>query len=121
MMMLKHRKVITDDGSRPITSGMPPLTGTTPIGHLTRRIRIMHIHQRGIIRIRGSMVDSMLRTIGITETTIRIMGTIEATTLTRMFIDGITAAVGMPRSRGVRTPTEVIGEVKIDVHGIHGV
>ena len=119
--MPKHRKVITDDGSQPITSGTPPLTDTTPIGHLTPRIRIMRIHQRGIIRIRGSMVDSMLRTIGITEATIHTMGTIEATTLTRMFIDGITAAVGMPRSRGVRPPTEVIGEVKIDVHEVHGV
>ena len=120
-MILKHRKVTTDDGSRPITRGTPPLTGTTPIGHLTRRIRIMRIHQHGIIPIRGFMVDSMLRTIGITEATIRIMGTIEATILTQMFIDGITAAVGMPRSRGVRTPTEVIGEVKIDVHEVHGV
>ena len=121
MMMPKHRKVITDDGGRLITRGTPPLTDTTPIGHLTRRIRIMRIHRRGIIRIRGSMVDSMLRTIDITEATTRIMGTIEATLLTRMFIDGITAAVGIPRFHGIRTPTEVIGEVKIDVHEVHGV
>ena len=118
--MPKHRKVIMDDGSRPITRDTPPLTGTTPIGHLTRRIRIIRIHQRGIIRIRGSMVDSMLRTIDITEATTPIMGTIEATILTRMFIEGIMAAAGMPRSRGGPT-TEGSGEVKIGVHGIHGV
>lgn len=120
MMMPKHRKVITDDGGRLITRGTPLLTDTTPIGHLTRRIRIMRIHRSGIIRIRGSMVDSMLRTIDITEATTRIMGT-EATLLTRMFIDGITAAVGIPRFHGVRILTEVIGEVKIDVHEVHGV
>ena len=114
--MLKHRKAITDNGNRPITRGTPPLTGTTPIGHLTPRIHIMRIRQRGIIRIHGSM-DSMLRTIDITEATTLIIG---ATIPIRTSIGDITAAVAMPRSRAGLT-TEVLGAVKIGVHGIHGV
>lgn len=110
-----------DAGSPPIATGMPPLTGTTLIGPLTRRIRIMRIRRRCITPTRGFM-DSMRRT-DTTEVTTRIMGIIEVTIPIRTFIDGITVtvAVGMFHSPDAPTPTEATGVVKIGVHGIHGV
>jgi hypothetical protein len=57
----------------------------------------------------------------ITEATIRITGIIEATTLIRTSIGGITVEVGMFRFRGALTTIEVPGVVKTDVHGIHAV
>ena len=119
-LMLKIQKAITDGGNPPIATGTSPLIGTTPIGHLTRRIRITRIRLCGITRTLGSM-DITLRTMDITEATIRITGIIEATTLIQTSIGGITGEVGTSRSRDALTTIEGLGVVKTDVHGIHAV
>ena len=106
-------------GTSPHTAGTIPHTGTTPIGHLTRRIGPMRIRRCGITRPLGSM-DITCRTIVITETTIRITD-IEVTTLIQTSIGGIMVEVGMSRFRGAPTTIEVLGVVKTDVHGVHGV
>lgn len=95
-------------GILPIATGTSPHTGTIPIGPLTRRILIMRTHLCGITPTLGSM-DTMLRTIVITQTTILI----------ETSISGITVEVGMSRFRGVPTTTEVLGVVKADVRGVH--
>jgi hypothetical protein len=79
----------------------------------------MRIHRRSTIPIRGFM-DTMHRTMDITEATTRITDTIEATILIQTSIDGITAGVGMFRSRGAPI-TEVHGGVKIDALEVHAV
>jgi hypothetical protein len=84
------------------------------IGHLTRHIRITPIRRYGTLSILG-FLDTTVHITDITEATTRITDTIP----TRIFIGGITVAVGMLHSRGVPTPTEVIGEVKADVHEVH--
>ena len=115
--MLKIQKAITADGNGVIVGPIRIRPATIPIiGHRTRRILITPIRRYGI-----------RSTLGFLDTTVRITDIIAATTpttdtiRTRMFIGGTTVAVGMSRSRGVPTLTEAIGEVKADVHGIHGV
>lgn len=117
---MKTRKAITDDGSLPTATGTSLPIGTILIGHPMHRIRITGIHQYFIIRTLGSLATTV-HTMDTTAATIRITDTIEATPPIRMSIDGITAAVGMFRSRGVLILTETIGEVKTDVHEVHGV
>ena len=109
-----------DDGSPLIATSTSLLIGTIPIGYLTRRIRTMRIHLCGITLPLGSM-DTTLRTIVITEASIRITGIIEATTLIRTSTGGITVEVDMSRFRGEPTIIEELGVVKTDVHEVHGV
>ena len=109
-----------DGGSPPIATGTSPHTGTIPIGHLTPRIGPMRIRRCGVTRTLGSM-DITRHIIVITEATIRITDIIEATTLIQTSIGGIMVEVGMSHFRGVPTTIEVLGVVKADVHGVHGV
>ncbi len=114
--MVKIRKAITANGNGVIVGPIRIRLATILIGHLTRRILITPIRRYGI-----------RSTLGFLDTTVRITDITAATTPTtdtiptRMSIDGTTVAVGMFHSRGVLTLTEAIGEVKADVHGIHGV
>ena len=115
--MLKIQKAITADGNGVIVGPIRIRPATIPIiGHLTHRILITPIRRCGIRSTLG-FLDTTVRITDITEATTPIMDTIR----TRMSIGGITVAVGMFRSHGVLTPTEATGEVKVNVHGIHGV
>lgn len=115
--MLKIQKAITADGNGVIVGPIRIRPATIPIiGHLTRLILITPIRRYGIHSTLG-FLDTTVRITDITEATTPIMDTI----LTRMSIGGITVAVGMFRSHGVPTLTEAIGEVKADVHEVHGV
>ena len=115
--MLEIRKAITADRNGVIVGPIRIRPAMIPIiGHLTRRILITLIRRYGIRSTLG-FLDTTVRITDLIEVTIRIMGTL----LTRMSIGGITVAVGMFHSRGVLTLTEVRGEVKADVHGVHGV
>lgn len=115
---MKIQKAIMDGGNPPIATGTSPHIGTIPIGHLTHRILIMRTHLCGITPPLGAM-DTTLRTIVITETTIHIIGIIESTILIQTSISGITGEVGTSPFRGVPTTIEVLGVVKADVHGVH--
>ena len=114
---MQIRKAITANGNGVIVEPIRIRTGTIPITrHLTRHILITPIRRYGIPSTLG-FLDTTVRITDITEATTLITDTIR----TRMSIGGITVAVGMPHSRGVPTPTEVIGAVKADVHEVHGV
>jgi len=113
---MKIQQAITADGNGVIVGPIRIRPATRLIGHLTRRILITPIRRYGILSILG-FLDTTVRITDITEATIPITDTI----LTRMSIGGITVAVGMFHSRGVPIPIEATGEVKVNVHGIHGV
>ena len=112
--MTKIRKGITGDGNVVIVPRTPSLIGTTPIGHLTSRIRITHIRRFGIIRIvlftdTGIIMVTMRRITAITEVIIRI-GT---------FIVGITVEeVGIHHFHGGLTKKAIYG-LKIGVREVH--
>lgn len=113
---MQIRKAITADGNGVIVEPIRIRTDTIPIiRHLTRRIPITPIRRYGPPSTLG-FLDTTVRTTDIIEVTTLITDTIP----TRMSIDGITVAVGTFHSRGVPTPTEVIGAVKADVHEVHG-
>lgn len=108
---------ITDDGSGVIgRRTLPLIEGTTPIGCLTDRIRIMHTHPSGIIRTVHftDIVDTIMDTVR------RIIATIGVIILTETSIDGITVGVGIHRFHGGRTKKAICG-LKIGVLGVHAV
>lgn len=114
---MKIRRAITVNGNGVIVEPIRIPTGTIPITrHLTRRILITPIRRYGPPSTLG-FLDTTVHITDITEATTHITDT----TRTRMSIGGITVAVGMLHFHGVPTLTEATGEVKADVHEVHGV
>jgi len=112
--MRKIRKGITGDGNVVIVPRTPSLIGTTPIGHLTLRIRPTHIRRFGIIRIvhfidTGILMVTMRRITAITGVIILI----------ETFIVGITVeGVGGHHFHGGLTKKAICG-LKIGVREVH--
>jgi hypothetical protein len=104
-----------DDGNGVIVPRIPSLIGTTPIGHLTSRIRITHIHRFGIIRI-ALFIDTAI----IMVTMRRITVTMAVIILIETSIVGITVGVGIRRFHGGLTKKAIYG-LKTGVREVHAV